>query len=127
MVFSWLNVAVFVCLAVGVAFAAGPMAASFLLAPRTRGGAFDRPYECGMVPRCQAWTRFGINYALYALIFLSFDVDVLYLFPVSVHYPEAQAQGWGAFAAVAVFVAVLGLAMVYFQRKGVFTWPRHIR
>jgi NADH-quinone oxidoreductase subunit A len=125
MVFSWLNVAVFACLAAGVAFAAGPLAASFFLAPRTRGGAFAAPYECGMVPRGQAWTRFGINYSLYALIFLSFDVDVLYLFPVAATYP--QSKGWEPFVAVVVFVAVLGLAMAYFQRKGVFTWPRRIR
>ncbi|WP_027190737.1 NADH-quinone oxidoreductase subunit A [Fundidesulfovibrio putealis] len=125
MVFTWLNVAVFACLAAGIAFAAGPLAASYLLAPRTRGGAFAAPYECGMIPRGQAWTRFGINYSLYALIFLSFDVDVLYLFPVAAHYPHSQ--GWGPFIAVALFVAVLAMAMVYFQRKGVFTWPRRIQ
>ena len=125
MVFSWLNIAVFASLAAGIAFASGPLAASWLLAPRTRGGAFNAPYECGMIPKGQAWTRFSINYSLYALIFLSFDVDVLYLFPVAACYPESQ--GWGPFYAVAVFVAVLGLAMVYFQRKGVFTWPRRIQ
>ena len=125
MVFSWLNLAVLACLAAGAAFAAGPLAASWLLAPRTRGGAFPAPYECGMVPHGPAWTRFGISYSIYALIFLSFDVDVLYLFPVAAHYP--QSRGWGAFWAVAAFVAVLGLAMLYFQRKGVFTWPRRIR
>ncbi|WP_243440024.1 NADH-quinone oxidoreductase subunit A [Fundidesulfovibrio soli] len=125
MVFSWLNVAVFACLAAGIAFAGGPLVAAFLLAPRTSGGAFAEPYECGMVPRGQAWTRFGINYSLYALIFLSFDVDVLYLFPVATAYP--QSQGWGPLWALFAFVGVLGLAMLYFQRKGVFTWPRRIR
>jgi NADH-quinone oxidoreductase subunit A len=78
-----------------------------------------------MEPRGQAWTRFGINYSLYALIFLSFDVDVLYLFPVGACYP--QSQGWGPFVAVAVFLGILGLAIFYFQRKGVFTWPRRIQ
>jgi NADH-quinone oxidoreductase subunit A len=125
MVFSWLNVAVFVCLAAGIAFAAGPLGASWLLAPRAIGGAFAKPYECGMEPRGQAWTRFGINYSLYALIFLSFDVDVLYLFPVAACYP--QSHGWGPFIAVAVFLGILSLAIFYFQRKGVFTWPRRIQ
>ena len=125
MVFSWLNVAVFACLAAGAAFAAGPLAASWLLAPRARGGAFALPYECGMPPTGQAWQRFGINYSLYALLFLSFDVDVLYLFPAAAYYPHSP--GWTPFLAIALFVAILGLAMFYFQRKGVFTWPRRIR
>jgi NADH-quinone oxidoreductase subunit A len=68
--------------------------------------------------------NFGINYYFYALLFLAFDVDVLYLFPVSVVY--ANSPGWTLFWELAVFLGILGLAVVYFWRKGVFTWPRRI-
>lgn len=82
------------------------------------------PYECGMRPQGSAWTRYGINYYVYALLFLAFDVDVLYLFPVAVHYPHAD--GLGAFVKVFIFISVLAAAIIYFWRKGVFTWPRKI-
>jgi len=125
MVFSWLNVAVLACLVAGLAFGAGPLLGSVLLAQRTFGGGFLEPYECGMPPHGVSWSRFGINYYFYALIFLAFDVDVLYLFPVAAYYPESK--GFEPFYAVFVFMLVLFLAIYYFWKKGVFTWPRKIQ
>ena len=124
MVFTWLNIAILLGLFLGVAFAAGPVVGSLLLAPRYRGGAFGEPYECGMPAQGPAWVRFGINYAIYALLFLAFDVDVLYLFPVGAAYPFLK--GWEVFFDVLVFLAVLGLGCLYFWKKGVFTWPHKI-
>lgn len=83
------------------------------------------PYECGMRPQGSSWIRFGPNYYIYALLFLAFDVDVLYLFPVATYYPEAS--GLISFFKVFVFLAILVLAILYFWAKGVFTWPRQIR
>ena len=125
MVFSWLNLAVIVFLCAGLAFALGPIILSLLVAPRSKGGSYSQAYECGMPVHGQSWVRFGITYYFYALLFLAFDVDVLYLFPVAVHYP--QSQGWLPFWQVLVFILVLALAVAYFWRKGVFTWPRRIR
>lgn len=82
------------------------------------------PFECGMKPHGRAWNQFGISYYVYALLFLAFDVDVLYLFPVSVWYPHAN--GLEAFVEVAGFLSVLAIAIIYFWKKGVFTWPRKI-
>ncbi len=124
MVFTWLHLAILVFLFVGVAFAGGPLAGSLLLAPKERGGDVGMPYECGMRPHGGAWTQFGVNYYVYALLFLAFDVDVLYLFPVAAFYPDAD--GFSAFLKIFVFLFVLALAIVYFWAKGVFTWPRKI-
>ncbi len=111
-------------LAVGFGFAAAALAAPLVLAPKATHGDIGMPYECGMRPFGSSWIRFGITYYIYAILFLAFDVDVLYLFPVAAHYPEAP--GFGAFLKVFVFLAVLVLALVYFWAKGVFSWPRRM-
>jgi NADH:ubiquinone oxidoreductase subunit 3 (subunit A) len=79
--------------------------------------------ECGMEPIGSAWIRFGIVYYLYALIFLAFDVDVLFLFPVAVAYnnPEFVMRD---LVEVLIFVGILSLAVVYAWVKGVFKWEQ---
>lgn len=79
--------------------------------------------ECGMEPIGSAWIRFGIVYYLYALIFLAFDVDVLFLFPVAVAYnnPEFVMRD---LVEVLIFVGILSLAIVYAWVKGVFKWEQ---
>ncbi len=124
MILTWLHVGLLVFLAAGLVFAGGALLVPLVLAPKSKGGELDVPYECGMPPHGSARTRFGINYFIYALLFLAFDVDVLYLFPVATAYPGTP--GLAAFWKVLVFLAVLGLALLYFWRKGVFTWPRRI-
>jgi NADH:ubiquinone oxidoreductase subunit 3 (subunit A) len=125
MVFDWLHLGILTFLAVGFGFAAAALLTAVVLAPKSRGGDISMPYECGMRPQGTSWIRFGLNYYIYALLFLAFDVDVLYLFPVAVYYPHAV--GLISFVKVLVFLAILALAIVYFWAKGVFTWPRRVR
>ncbi len=80
------------------------------------------PYECGVPPHGRAWGHFGMNYYVYALIFIAFDVDVLYLFPVSAFYKESV--GWLAFVELTYFLFFVLLAILYFRAKGVIQWPR---
>ncbi|MCC8194291.1 MAG: NADH-quinone oxidoreductase subunit A [Deltaproteobacteria bacterium] len=124
MVFDILHFAIILFLVGGAAFALGPLVMGLLLPPRAKGGDMDMPYECGMEPHGSAWTNYGISYYMYALIFIAFDVDVLYLFPVSIQYH--LTEGWGAFAKLCVFLFFLFLALIYFRAKGVFTWQRKI-
>ena len=124
MVFSWLHLAIILFLVGGLLFAGGPLILSYLVAPRASGGDMGMPYECGMRPLGGAWTSFGINYYVYAMLFLAFDVDVLYLFPAAAAY--SALPGWAPFIEVVLFVLVLVLAMIWFWRKGVFEWPRKI-
>lgn len=110
----------------GLVFALGPFVIANLLAARkTRqsAGKTGQFIECGMEPIGSAWIRFGIVYYMYALIFLAFDVDVLFLFPVAVAYnsPEFIVRD---FVEIFIFVGILSLAIVYAWVKGVFKWEQ---
>ncbi len=122
MVFDLLHLAIILFLVGGAAFALGPLIVGLLIAPRAKGGDLGMPYECGMRPQGSAWTHFGMSYYMYGLIFIAFDVDVLYLFPVAAQY--RLTEGWSPFVKLCVFLFFLLLALVYFRAKGVFTWQR---
>jgi NADH-quinone oxidoreductase subunit A len=124
MIFTWLHLAIILFLSAAVVFAAGPLIASVFLSPKARGGNLNMPYECGMPPHGESWIRFGVSYYLYGILFLAFEVDVLYLFPFAVYYPISE--GWAAFWEVFIFIFVLAAAILYFFKKGVFSWPRRI-
>lgn len=94
-----------------------------LLSPRYRGAKTEATYECGVDTIGPAWMRFSVAYYAFALIFVAFEVDILYLFPVAVAYLGA---GWRAFVEIAAFLVILSLAIVYAWRKGVFDWKRHL-
>ncbi len=90
-----------------------------LLSPRIISRRTEDTYECGVDTVGSAWMRFSINYYVFALIFVAFEVDILYLFPVAAAYEES---GWRGFAEIAIFLAILSLAILYAWRKGVFVW-----
>jgi NADH-quinone oxidoreductase subunit A len=97
--------------------------ASWLISPPTIQQKTLEPYECGMDPYGSAWeTRFSISYYLYALIFLAFDVDILYLFPVAAAYNGVS--GLRGFVEIFIFIAILSLAIIYAWAKGVFSWAK---
>ena len=108
-------------------FGFGPIIIVSLLSPsshtRQSAGRAGQLIECGMEPIGSAWIRFGIVYYLYALIFLAFDVDVLFLFPVALAYNDPRF-GIEDFVEIVLFVGILALAVVYAWRKGVFTWTK---
>lgn len=93
---------------------------NFVLGPRIFGEKRLATYESGMPPIRTAWMQFGASYYLFALIFLAFDVDVLYLFPVLLAYQK----GTGAIELFefTLFLSLIALAIVYAWRKGVFRW-----
>jgi len=109
----------------GLVFAIGPFIIAFFLAPRQTRNYEQRTgqlIECGVEPIGDAWIRYGINYYLYALIFIAFAVDVLYLFPVALVYDTVfpvRDVVEGLF-----FVGILSLVIVYAWKKGVFKWAR---
>jgi len=115
---------VFIFLLVSFGFTVAPLVIAFLIAPRTRGVKTLNTYECGADPFGGAWIRYVSVYYIYALIFIAFDVDVLYLFPLAVSY----TRGGNAyeFYSLLVFIALLALAVIYAWGKGVFTWKRKI-
>jgi len=111
-------------LVVSVVFTLVPVLISRILAPRTKGEKTFNTYECGIEPYGSAWIRYSLSYYIYALIFIAFDVDVLYLFPVALSY--ARGERVYEFYALLSFVVVLALAIIYAWGKGVFTWKRKL-
>ncbi len=113
---------VFVLLIMGIICGLAPLLLSVFFAPRHLYLRTRDTYECGMDPYGTAWNiRFDISYYLYALIFLAFDVDVLYLFPVATAFDTVSAVR--GISELVIFVGILSLAVVYAWVKGVFTWP----
>ncbi|MFP4083501.1 MAG: NADH-quinone oxidoreductase subunit A [Desulfonatronovibrio sp.] len=125
MSFTWLHFAVILFFIHGIIFAVAPFVLSILVSPKAKSPELFMPYECGMPPYGSAWVKFGINYYFYALLFLAFDVDVLYLFPVATYY--AEAQGVVPFVKLLIFIVILFASVLYFWKKGVFTWPKRIK
>ncbi|MBI2095618.1 MAG: NADH-quinone oxidoreductase subunit A, partial [Candidatus Omnitrophica bacterium] len=89
-------------------------------ARRDRGERASDPYESGEVPIGGAWVQFDINYYLFALIFLAFDVEAALLFPVLVVYRELASPA--ALFEIALFLALLTFAILYAWKKGLFSW-----
>ena len=109
----------------GLIFAISPFIISRLLAPRGTRNIQNKTkqfVECGMDPIGSAWIRFGMVYYLYALMFLAFDVDVLFLFPVAMAYDTQFVIR--DLVEIVIFVGILSLAVIYAWKKGVFKWER---
>jgi NADH:ubiquinone oxidoreductase subunit 3 (subunit A) len=114
------------CLA-GLVFAVGPIVVVQLLGARkTRNYAnkTGQYVECGMDPIGDAWIRYSVVYYLYALIFVAFAVDVLYLVPVALVYNRVQDFVIRDFVEMFIFVGILSLVIVYAWKKGVLDWKR---
>ena len=111
----------------GLLFALGPIVLVRLIsARRTRQYAHktEQYIECGMDPIGDAWIRYSAVYYLYALVFVAFAVDVLYLVPVALVYNRIKEFVFRDFVELWIFVGILSLVIVYAWKKGVFEWKR---
>jgi len=113
---------VLVFLVVAAFFAVGPLIIAYFIAPRSFGAARDETYECGMPILGSAWVQVAVIYYLFALLFLAFDVDVLFLFPVLLAYGKGYV--WRDFIEITIFIGILSLVIIYAWCRGVFTWKR---
>jgi NADH-quinone oxidoreductase subunit A len=116
---TYLPAIVFVLLggAVGVAFAV----LNTLVGPKGRANVKSKadPYECGLPSEVRQGFRFGISFYLVAMLFILFDIEVLFLYPIAV-----QLRAFGTFALVetVVFITLLFVAFVYVWRRGALEW-----
>lgn len=107
---------------VAFGFAAVPLVIAVFISPRTIGRDSLKTYESGILPVGSAWIQFGVSYYLFALIFLAFDVDVLFMFPVLMAYGDEAYSNWRDFIMIVMFLGILSLALTYAWCKGVFDW-----
>jgi NADH:ubiquinone oxidoreductase subunit 3 (subunit A) len=111
----------------GLVFAVGPILLVHLVASRKTRQTINKTgqaIECGMDPIGDAWIRYSASYYLYALVFVAFAVDVLFLIPVALVYNRLPGFGMRDFVEVVIFVGILSLVIVYAWKKGVFEWKR---
>ena len=111
--------AVLVFLLVGVAMVAGALLVNRLFRPQRPYPEKMSTYECGEQPVGGPWIRFNIRYYLIAIIFLIFDVEVLFLFPWAVVYKDL---GLFAFVEMFIFLAILTVGLAYVWKKGHLEW-----
>jgi NADH-quinone oxidoreductase subunit A len=102
-------------IALGGVFA---LANSFLHDPR-HNRSKDEPYECGLPSEIKRGFRFGISFYLIAMLFILFDIEVIFIYPIAV---ELRAFGTFALSETIVFIALLAVALVYVWRRGAFEW-----
>jgi NADH-quinone oxidoreductase subunit A len=103
-------------------FAGGSVMASRMLGPKRPTGAKEGPYESGIAPRYQTATRFSVRFYLVAMIFIIFDIEIIFLYPWAVMYRQLGKFGLAEMAAFAVVVFV---AFAYLVSNGALDWgPR---
>ena len=117
---DFLPIIIFIGLA--VALIGLPLGLQYILSPRkNKGGDKLISYECGEIPEGSAWVQFNIRFYVIALIFLIFDVEIVFLFPWAVVY---QQLGLLAFIEAFIFVLILIVGFVYVWAKGDLEWVK---
>ncbi|MCY7406960.1 MAG: NAD(P)H-quinone oxidoreductase subunit 3 [Alkalinema sp. CAN_BIN05] len=95
------------------------LTASKLVRPSGRGPVRRTTYESGMEPMGGAWIQFNIRYYMFALVFVVFDVETVFLYPWAVAFSQL---GLLAFVEALVFITILVIGLVYAWRKGALEW-----
>lgn len=110
---------VLIFLLIGIVFIFVSLFLSFLVRNVSANLLKMTTYECGEEPVGHSWIQFNIRYYIFALIFVVFDVEILYLFPWAVIFKQL---GLIAFIEMFIFIAILVLGLAYAWRKGALVW-----
>ena len=126
MYFHFANVLIF--FALGVLFVAGMLALGSLLRPNNPEPLKLTTYECGEPPTGNAWVNFNIRFYMVALIFVVFDVEIAFIYPVAAVYKDWVNRGQGLFALaeIGLFLAILFVGLVYVWVKGDLEWLKKV-
>jgi NADH:ubiquinone oxidoreductase subunit 3 (subunit A) len=110
---------VIVFLLVAIAFPLLPLAIARLIAPHRPTLTKNDTYECGLTSKGDAWVQFRVGYYIYALMYVIFAVETVFLYPWAVAF---GGLSFGAFIAMMVFVLLLAEGLVYAWAKGALDW-----
>lgn len=115
---------VFFQILVAIGFAAIALTLSVVLGKSARRTlSKDNPYECGMLPVGDGAPRFSVKFYLVAMLFVIFDIEVVFMYPWAVQFRELVAGGNAtALVSMAGFAGILAFAYVYALKKGALTW-----
>ena len=117
---------IFLQVIVAIGFAAGALITSVMFGKAGKRNAMkDSAYECGMLPIGEAQPRFSVKFYLVAMLFILFDLEIVFMYPWAVIYREHVARhGPAIFWYMLSFVGVLTVGYVYAIMKGVLDWKR---
>src|SRR5881392_3668056 len=129
-VFDYVPIAIMFLVAAG--FGVSQLLVTQLIGPRKRTAVKLMPYECGKDPIGSARGRFSIKFYTVAVVFLLFDLEVLFIVPFAVAFKSLIAAGPAVFGTIAfveimVFIATLIVGYIYVWKKGVFDWGLQAR
>ncbi len=105
--------------AAAIFFGVAPLVLARFIAPRKPGLSKQAPYECGLESTGDPWVQFNVQYYIYALLFVIFDVEVIFIYPWALVW---KPLGPVVFLEMALFIAILGVGLVYAWKKGVLEW-----
>ena len=115
-----MNFTLFVTTALtGFAFVAVVVVLANLISPRSFNAQKEQAYECGVPTRGKAWMQFHVGYYLFAILFLMFDVETVFLFPWAVIVRDLGIAG---LMSVLFFLVILAFGLAYAWRKGALEW-----
>lgn len=92
---------------------------NWLVRPKKPSPEKETTYECGLDTQGPTWIQFKINYFLYALIFMVFDVETVFLYPWAVRF---NSLGLFAFVEMTIFIGILAVGLWYAWKKGALEW-----
>ena len=114
---QWLYIGIFVV--ISLALPAVAILLARILSPKKPNKIKNSAYECGMETYDRTWVQFRIQYYLYTLVFLIFDVETVFLFPIAVAYNQATL--FMVIEAI-IFISILFGGFLYVWRKGALSW-----
>ena len=108
-----------VFLLVAVAFPLLPIVLAYFIAPKKPNPIKSASYECGVESTGDSWVQFKAQYYIYALIFVIFDIEVIFIYPWAVAFKQ---MGLFALVEMFIFIAILALGLIYAWKKNVLEW-----
>jgi len=103
----------------GVVLVGGAIVFSAIVSPKSANKAKFEPYECGIPTAGPAWIQFNVGYYLFAIIYLVFDVETVFIFPWGVVMRDIGAR---AFVEIVIFFFILGIGLLYAWKKRALKW-----
>ena len=110
---------IIVLIIAALAFSSIAILIAKLVTKATKNPQKAEPYECGIPTQGKTWVQLNVGYYLFALIFLIFDVELIFLFPWAV---AVKGIGWAAFAEAVIFFFILFIGFLYAHKKGALKW-----
>ena len=113
----------FLQLLAAIGFAAAALTLSVLLGKRgSHNATKETPYECGMLPIGEGAPRFSVKFYLVAMLFVIFDIEVVFMYPWAVQYADLIKENAMVIWSMAGFAGLLAVAYVYALKKGALNW-----